>query len=138
MRQRMLARILLFAPLLCTGVIAQEGRATEMVGSWRGKSTCTVRPSACHDEDVIYEITASTQGKLSWKADKVVEGRRETMGVLDCMYEHNTLSCPFAKGIWSFQISGAKMTGTLRLTDGVLFRTVDVSRESPVDQPSVH
>ncbi|WP_263417469.1 hypothetical protein [Terriglobus albidus] len=115
--------------ILWTAGFAQAGETKDVLGEWSGKSTCVVRPSACHDEDVIYQIKEIAPGKLSWKADKIVSGKRETMGVLDCSYGDKTLVCHFEKGTWTFHVDGARMTGTLRLVDGRLFRTVDVKRE---------
>src|SRR6187549_1814569 len=58
-----------------------------IVGTWRGSSLCVDRKAApaCNDETVIYDITA-TAGKadtVTVNADKVVDGKRVTMGVLD-------------------------------------------------------
>src|ERR1051326_301967 len=111
----------------CAGLAAQ-GNPSDVTGTWEGESICTVRPSACHDEHVIYEIKAGSEKKFTMSADKVVNGERQNMGVLDCSYDGKTLSCPFAKGVWAFAVNGTKMTGTLKLTDGALFRKVDVTK----------
>jgi hypothetical protein len=112
----------------CAGVAAQ-GNPADVVGTWEGESICTVRPSACHDEHVIYEIKQGAKNKFNMSADKVVNGERQNMGDLECSYEGKTLSCPFAKGVWAFEVSGAKMKGTLKLADGTLFRNVDVVKK---------
>ena len=129
MRQRFLTKILLAVSVSCTAVLAQAGKTDDVTGKWKGKSTCTVRPSACHDENVIYEITSSAPGKLRWRADKIINGERENMGVLECTYENQALKCPFERGVWTLNVNGARMTGTLRLTDGTVFRTVDARRD---------
>jgi len=94
-RQRSLTGILLAVSVSWVAVFAQTGKTDDVTGNWRGRSICTVRPSACHDEEVIYEITRSTPGKLRWSADKIFHGERENMGVLECTYEHKALTCPF-------------------------------------------
>jgi hypothetical protein len=113
----------------CAMCVAQPGKDRDVIGTWEGESICTVRPSACHDEHVIYEITEAGKANLKMSADKVVNGERQNMGDLECSYNGKTLSCPFAKGVWAFDVSGTKMTGTLKLTDGTLFRKVDVKKK---------
>lgn len=112
-----------------SALAAQAGKPADVLGTWEGESICTVRPSACHDEHVIYEITQAPDHKLKMSADKVVNGERQNMGDLDCSYDGKTLSCPFARGVWAFDVSGSKMKGTLKLTDGTLFRKVDVKKK---------
>ena len=112
----------------CT-LCAAQSRKADVIGTWEGESICTVRPSACHDEHVIYEIIEAGKDKLKMSADKVVNGERQSMGALDCSYDGKTLNCPFAKGVWAFDVNGTKMTGTLKLTDGTLFRKVDVKKK---------
>ena len=107
---------------------ARSDAAADFLGTWEGESICTVRPSACHDEHVIYEITRDTAGKLSMSADKVVNGERQNMGTLTCTYARPTLRCEMPNGVWSFDAKDGKMTGTLTLTDGRLFRRVNGGR----------
>ncbi len=87
-----------------------------------------MRPSPCRDEHVIYEISRQKQ-KLVMSADKVVSGERQNMGDLECTQTDKTLTCPFARGVWVFTVSGTKMSGTLKLPDGTLFRKVDVHKK---------
>src|SRR6266481_6962890 len=93
-------------------------------GEWRGDSTCNIKDSPCHDEIVVYEIKRGAQpNTYTLKASKIVSGKREFMGTLDCAYESSThvLSCKAPEkpnGTWMFQISGGKqMEGTLVLDD---------------------
>src|SRR5690242_4946094 len=69
-------------------IFAQKENAA-VLGQWKGESLCTVKPSACHDEVVVYEITATAEkkGTLIWKADKIVNGEQQNMGTLDCTYD---------------------------------------------------
>ncbi len=116
-----------------TLVLAQNTNSSP-VGKWRGESLCTVKPSACHDETVVYEITAPDANKkdlLVWKADKIVNGEQQNMGTLDCTYasDTHTVTCDMpGKGVWSLTINGYTMTGTLKLSDGTLFRKVTAKR----------
>ena len=127
----MLTRILLsFSAVLCFCMLAspQGDPAADVLGTWEGESKCTVQPSACHDEHVIYEVTRGADKKLSMSADKVVNGERQNMGDLSCVYSRPTLRCDMPNGTWSFDAKEGKLTGTLTLPDGKLFRRVNASR----------
>lgn len=65
------------------------------------------------------------------KADKIVNGKPEYMGALDCSYAGAThvLTCAMEKGTWKYTVEADKMTGTLHLTDGTLYRRVNVRKE---------
>jgi hypothetical protein len=122
--------------VLCMGgiqTVSAQKDGAGAVGKWKGESICTVMPSACHDEVVVYEISAPAEkkGTLVWKADKIVNGRQENMGTLDCTYaaESRTLTCDMpGRGVWSLTVHGDAMTGTLKLSDGTLFRKITVRR----------
>ena len=127
----MIRRISMWAVALmsfCAVVAAQTGKPADVLGTWEGESICTVHPSACHDEHVIYEITQGADKKLKMSADKVVNGERQNMGDLDCTYDGKTFSCSIPLGTWAFEVSGSKMKGALKLKDGTLFRNVDIAR----------
>jgi hypothetical protein len=118
---------LLFLILLivsCIHAIAEQKNA-EVIGTWEGESRCTVRPSPCNDEHVIYDIAKTDGGdQLKISMDKVVDGKRLNMGELPCSYESPVLKCTHARGNWEFAVEGKKMTGTLRLTDGTIYRRI--------------
>ncbi len=121
--------------LLGAAVLAfSQKESASPLGKWKGESLCTVKPSACHDEIVVYDITAPADSRkdiLVWKADKIVDGKQQNMGSLVCEYiaEKDSFTCLIPdKGTWAFQVNGDTMTGTLKLTDGTLFRKVSVKR----------
>ena len=99
-----------------------------VIGTWEGESKCTVPESPCHDEHVIYTITAGPGDELTSKADKVVNGERQYMGSLPCRYDSaaKRLTCVTEgarRGDWVFIVSGNTMTGTLTLRkEGQLYR----------------
>lgn len=117
---------------MAIAAVAQEAKSP-VVGTWKGESLCTVKPSACHDEVVVYEINPSANKKEQFtvKADKVVDGKRQWMGDLNCTYgaSARTLTCEIPRGVWSFTVQGDAMTGTLKLSDGTLFRKVSAKRD---------
>jgi hypothetical protein len=128
-------RILLIAVVFaisqsCTAAsLASDGIA----GDWTGESICTVKNSPCHDEHVIYHISEpDPNGKLKIDADKIVNGKPEFMGTIDCTFDKkaSTLVCPMNNGLWEFSVSGTKMEGTLKLSDGTLFRRINVAKKS--------
>src|SRR6478736_3742105 len=82
-----LVRFLLAMVAMSSSILGFAQKPASPLGEWKGESLCTVKPSACHDEVVVYEITAPAKNKpdmLVWKADKIVNGERQNMGTLDC------------------------------------------------------
>ena len=109
------------------------------LGVWRGTSTCTDRVAApaCHDEAVVYEFTTGAQaGTVHWKADKLVDGQRATMGEMDLVYDAGEacwkaeFSSPRVHSVWCLVVDGAHMTGTGRLLPGKqTIRKIDVRKD---------
>ncbi len=80
----MIALLLLIAPAW-----PQSAESTAAVtGSWEGESKCTAPDSPCHDEHVVYRITADKKNpaQLSIDADKIVNGSPQFMGTIVCQY----------------------------------------------------
>jgi hypothetical protein len=90
-----------------------------VVGIWEGDSKCTVPNSPCRDEHIIYHIAADKSGsdKLRLDAYKVVEGKQELMGTLDCLYRAGEiLTCTSnsaKKDYWEFRIMRDRLIGSL-------------------------
>ena len=100
----------------------------ELLGLWRGTSVCTDRVAApaCQDETIVYEFKAGPQpGTVRWAADKVVNGKRESMGdPLELTYD-TTEKCwkveftsPRVTIVWRLAVDGQHLTGTARLLPG--------------------
>jgi hypothetical protein len=115
------------------------------VGTWTGESVCTDknRP-ACKNEVVVYRIEeiSGKQGMLLLLADKIIEGKRDPMGKLECKYDEaaGTLSCEFTRrqthGLWQYKVSGDRMEGTLvLLPDKTVGRRVTVRRVKDDEVP---
>jgi len=103
----------------------------DIVGVWRGESVCTQRPSPCNDEHVVYHIAKGDgTDAVTIQANKLVDGKEVDMGTLACTLEREKadLRCPIAKGVFELHVAGAEITGTLRLTDGTLYRRIAVKR----------
>ena len=101
------------------------------VGIWRGTSVCLVRPSACHDEIVVYRIAQTNAAdSLRLDARKIVRGEEQEMGVLTCRFTSPTgsLTCAIPQGTWWFRVHNDSLVGELRLSDNTKFRDVRTIR----------
>jgi hypothetical protein len=104
---------------------------TTPVGVWRGTSLCLVRPSACHDEIVVYRIARTkVADSMTMDARKIVRGEEQDMGVLACHFTspNGTLTCAMPQGTWQFRIRNDSLVGELRLPDKTKFRDVRAIR----------
>jgi hypothetical protein len=112
---------------------------SEIVGTWRGTSTCSdlVAAPACHDEVVVYDFTAGDKpGAVHWKADKVVDGQRQPMGEFDLAYDTGK-ACwaaefitPRAHVLWCVVVDGAHLTGTGQHLPGKqIVRRIDARKD---------
>ena len=131
MRFRLIALVIF--SLTARGAAAQLRTSPDAnpVGTWRGTSTCVVRPSACKDEAIVYRIALKgSRDSLAIDGRKVVDGREVEMGVLAC--ELNAprayITCVIPTGKWRFTARHDSLIGQLRLSDGTLFRDVHAIR----------
>jgi hypothetical protein len=112
--------------------ITGTGDSTGVFGSWRGRSRCIVRPSACTDEVVVYRIArrGAVPDSVTLDARKLVNGQEQQMGVLECRLERPAaqLDCVMPNGVWQFTVRGDSLTGELRLPDNTKYRDVRMSR----------
>lgn len=86
----------LFCLVLCGLGLTRSAAArgddiSKLVGDWSGESVCVNREKfpACRDERVIYHV-ALAEGKsdtVTVTADKLVNGKPETMGVIAFVYD---------------------------------------------------
>jgi hypothetical protein len=116
--------------VLAGHVRAQQERP-DPVGTWRGTSVCQVRPSACHDETVVYRITRTTaRDSLAIDGRKIVNAAELEMGVLGCRFDAPSarITCPMPTGVWQFTIRGDSLVGELRSPDGTKVRDVRTAR----------
>ena len=115
--------------LLVSALMLQSATppSAQLLGTWRGSSTCTDRAAApaCNDEVVVYEFTKGVKpGTVHWAADKVVNGKREPMGEMELAYDDTEkcwkaeFSSPRVKSIWRLSLEGNRMTGSARLLPG--------------------
>jgi hypothetical protein len=62
----------------------------ELVGDWSGRSRCQVKPSARHDEDVVYHLSHPHEDRITIKADKIVDGKPIPRGGGDWIYDKSS------------------------------------------------
>lgn len=144
------AAVVLVAMLLTLGVILAaalpamlqnkdaSGSLSKVLGDWEGESVCVDknRP-ACRNEHVVYHLTKK-EGEpdgVRLRADKIVNGKPEEMGLLDCKYDgaNRTLTCEFTvngtHGVFEYEVRGDEMDGTLKLLPaGTLGRRIHVKK----------
>jgi hypothetical protein len=128
--------------LLISALIMQPNAPppSQLLGTWRGTSTCTDRVAApaCNDEVVVYEFTKGVKpGTVHWAADKVVNGKREPMGEMELAYDETEkcwkaeFSSPRVKSVWRLSVDGNKMTGSARLLPvGETIRKIEAARSA--------
>jgi hypothetical protein len=128
-------RFACLAAIISSSVLAGHMRAQaarpDPVGTWRGTSLCQVRPSACHDETVVYRITRTTaRDSLALDGRKIVNAAEVEMGALGCRLDAPSarLTCSMPNGVWQFTIRGDSLVGELRLSDGTKVRDVRTAR----------
>lgn len=123
--------ILAIALILAAGSVQSSGptpgERSELIGTWRGTSTCTDRVAApaCHDEKVVYEFKPGDRaGIVHWLADKIVDGKREPMGELDLTYDaaekcwKAEFVSPRTRMVWRVAVRGTRLSGTGRVVPG--------------------
>jgi hypothetical protein len=125
------------APVLRQGKDGSDS-LSKVLGEWEGESVCVDknRP-ACRNEHVLYHIRKKDgeADAVTIAADKIVNGKPEEMGVLECKYDSakSTLTCEFTvngtHGVFEFTVKGDEMDGTLKiLPAGTLGRRISVKR----------
>lgn len=135
--------IMLLGTAVCTTRQSAPGmmlddEGSQLVGNWTGESICVGNNPACHDERVVYRISKPPDktGKVTITADKIINGKPETMGVLDFKYdkEKGTLVNEFQTagyhGVWELTVKDDVMEGTLiLLPDKTIARRVRVKKD---------
>jgi hypothetical protein len=116
---------------------ARDAADSSPIGTWRGDSTCMVKPSACHDEDSKYRFSAveGSGDRLQLAASKIVDKQEVLMGTSECRYDSqkHAVDCPLPnENIMHFDVTGRTMNGTMKQRDGTLWRKIVLHR---VDEP---
>ena len=131
----MVKSTLLLSLILCLVSKSNYGQTsvikidTLLTGTWRGTSICQVKNSPCHDETVVYHISKNKAVDTFYvNASKIVNGVEEEMGILPFIYnEKKNQFFSTAYGIWTFNVEGTKLEGTL-FVRGELYRKISLSK----------
>ena len=115
---------------------AQQTAAGKIEGIWKGTSLCQVKPSACHDENVVYHISKKSATVYTIQASKIVNGAEDDMGTFDSVvYDETKQTLTFTmkdkqgrNSVWLFRIDGMEMHGTLTINENTLFRVVELKK----------
>jgi hypothetical protein len=141
MLQRAAAVAVAIVSIGASSARAAAGPVDAIVGTWRGTSLCVDRQAApaCTDETVIYDIVA-TAGKpdtVTVKADKVVDGKREPMGVLDFTFDaargrwSTAIETPRLRATWYLVVEGTAMSGTMvMLPANAVVRRITLTKDT--------
>jgi hypothetical protein len=112
--------------------VVPVGAQSQIAGTWRGNSECSLKNSACHDETNVYrfsEIPARPDW-FSGAGSKIVDGKEISMGTLDWHYNAagNTLESDNTNAVLRLVVAGDKMEGTLLLPDGTVYRRIHLTK----------
>ncbi len=143
LKSRILPLVLMILPLLAM-VAGSRPRhrqkpvhqAAAPAGLWKGTSVCLQGKPVCKDEIVVYHIAVipTKPAHFAILANKIVNGREEEMGALDCRYDApaSSLECPMPPtlppGTWRFRVQDRMLDGELLTPDRGPFRRVHVAR----------
>ena len=114
---------------------AQQTTSDKIEGIWKGTSLCQVKPSACHDENVVYHISKKSANVYTIQANKIVNGAEEDMGTFNSVvYDETKQTLTFSmkdrqqrSNVWLFKLDGMQMHGTLT-QETTLFRIVELKK----------
>ncbi len=132
----MIKSTLLFSLIFCSASNPNQAQTSQvkidtlLTGTWKGTSLCQIKTSPCHDETVVYHISKNKGVDTFYiNANKIVNGVEEEMGILPFVYNQKTKQLTStAYGIWTFNIEGVKLEGTL-LVRGDLYRKIVVYKQ---------
>lgn len=124
-------RLILLA--LIVAAPAQAGE-TAIDGIWKGTSTCQIKSSPCRDETVVYRARQTGPDSHRIRMYKVAAGHEAFMSEVIGTYSSDTTFRAMSTdrhrrmATWTFAIAGDHMSGKLILSDGTLFRVIEVDR----------
>lgn len=115
---------------------AQQTTTDKIEGVWKGTSLCQVKPSACHDESVVYHISKKSANLYTIQANKIVNDAEVDMGTFDpVVYDEKKQTLTFImkdhqgrSNVWLFNLDGMQMHGTLT-QEKTLFRIVELNKK---------
>jgi hypothetical protein len=124
--------------MLCAVILAlllAAAAADSISGTWEGTSLCQVKPSACHDEHVVYRFSLSGPKQYKLDAYKLDAGKEEFMGSMNLTLApkqdqlDGTIQSPGRlQGRLLLRVRGDHLSGRMSLMDGTLYRLIEVAK----------
>src|SRR5882757_133982 len=107
------------------------GESPSFTGVWKGDSVCQIKDSPCHDEASVYHVSKGAEpNSFQMKMNKIVQGREETMGTVNCKADSNTGSyvCRLNDlSTWTWRLNKVALDGELQYR-GQLYRKIHLIR----------
>lgn len=116
-----------------------SGTDSSFAGVWKGDSVCQIKDSPCHDETSVYYVSRDADtNNFQMKMNKVVDGKEETMGTVNCRADSNTALyvCRLNEvSTWTWRLSKDVLDGELQYR-GQLYRKIHLVRagQTLIDQ----
>src|SRR5690349_19887378 len=106
----------------------QQTATDKIPGIWKGTSLCQVKPSACHDANVVNHNSNKAANLYTMQASKIVNGGEGDMGTFDSVvYDETKHTLRFTmkdgqgrSAVWLFRVDGMQMHGTLTINENTL------------------
>jgi hypothetical protein len=135
MRIELARRLILLVALApawpCLGQGHPSNDAVEqIVGSWRGHSTCTVKPGPCNDEINVYRISRIPDqlSRVSVVGSKIVDGKTIVMGSGEWKFDSSKHAVESPDGRIRLSMSGNRLEGALTI-NGAVYRRIFLEKE---------
>jgi hypothetical protein len=104
-------------------------------GVWKGDSLCQIKDSPCHDEASVYYVSPGSEpNTFQMKMNKIVEGKEETMGTVNCRADSSAGSyvCRLnATSTWTWRLNKNSLDGDLQYR-GQLYRKIHLVRQDKI------
>jgi hypothetical protein len=104
-----------------------SGEDASFAGVWKGDSVCQIKDSPCHDEAPVYYVSKGAESNsFQMKMNKMVDGKEETMGTVNCKSGSDTGSyvCRLNDlATWTWRLSKGVLDGDLQYR-GQLYRKI--------------
>ena len=106
-------------------------------GVWKGDSLCQIKDSPCHDEASVYYVSPGTEpNTFQMKMNKIVDGKEETLGTVNCTANSDGGSyvCRLnATSTWTWRLNKDSLDGEMQYR-GQVYRKIHLVRQGkPAD-----
>ena len=107
------------------------GQGPSFTGVWKGDSVCQIKETPSHDEVSVYYVSKSTElNGFQLKMNKIVEGKEQTLGTVNCKADSGRASyvCRLNDlSIWTWRLNKGALDGEMQYR-GQLYRKIHLIR----------